>query len=135
MPALNFRPKFGPLVATGQKPHTIRGERKRPITKGDHLVLFTGQRTAQCKKLGEAITAVVKPIRIDPTYWAIFIDDRMVSRDDEEILSRMDGFTSPSDFWGFFTAPLEGQIIGWETITTPEGIVYPTPLSDCVYLQ
>lgn len=52
---INFKQQFAEMVESGEKRQTIRRERKghRQIGKGDHLKLYTGLRTKQCRLLGE----------------------------------------------------------------------------------
>lgn len=57
MPALNFQPRFADLVESGQKTQTIRKTLRGKV--GDTVQLYTGQRTKNCRKLGEGtITGV-----------------------------------------------------------------------------
>lgn len=64
MVALSFQKQFAPPILAGTKPHTIRGERKRPIVPGDKLQLYTGMRTRFCLKIGDAVCESVRPIMI-----------------------------------------------------------------------
>lgn len=57
MPALSFQKQFGPKILDGSKTFTLRELRKdgRDPKTGQTLFLFTGQRTKQCKKIGEKL--------------------------------------------------------------------------------
>ena len=77
MPALNFLPRFAEAVELGHKLQTIRAPRAdgRPHCKvGDWLKLYTGQRTEDCRLLGEARVTRIAKIRIDAT--SVWIDGR-----------------------------------------------------------
>lgn len=55
MVAYNFRPQFAPLVESGAKRQTIRAPRKNGHARvGDKVHLYTGMRTKECRKIGEA---------------------------------------------------------------------------------
>jgi len=63
MPAYNFKNRFAPLVESGQKCQTIRQTAKGAAI-GATAYLYTGQRTAHCRKLGEGTITDVLPIEI-----------------------------------------------------------------------
>jgi hypothetical protein len=124
MPALNFKAQFADAVATGTKRQTIRAERKRPFKKGDKLYLYTGMRTSACRKLGEAVAAVVKDISIgDGGAVAICTGGGhfVLQGEDLERFARRDGFDSTEAFLDFFRTthglPFLGQLIMWEEVT------------------
>jgi hypothetical protein len=64
MPSLNFKAQFAESVESGSKKQTIRANRKHPIRIGDTLYLFTGMRTRNCRRLGEATAKMVRDITI-----------------------------------------------------------------------
>ena len=134
MPALNFKPQFAPMVRAGidtefakanpgihPKRQTIRATRKNPIKEGDTLYLYTGMRTKNCEKLGEAICKEVEKIKIWKTqqniFFVIWIDDELLSTTDKEILAKNDGFESWEELVNFFKTthglPFNGQLIKW----------------------
>lgn len=53
MPSFNFQASFAAAVESGQKTQTIRKTCRAKV--GDAAYLYTGQRTKQCRKLGEGI--------------------------------------------------------------------------------
>lgn len=119
MPALNFRTRFADLVAKGVKRQTIRETRKRVINVGDTLHLFTGQRTAYCKKLGEATVAAVRQILI--TDDGVFLDGERLRGIPLEEFVKADGFVDPSDFFAWFNKQRGGQdfagrVIYWDSL-------------------
>ena len=133
MPPLNFQPRFAPLVEAGTKRQTIRPLGKRTIKVGDRLVFYQGQRTKNCRKLGEAVCKSVERIKIihggkmrnEGMVW-FEIDGKMkkISLCELGILASMDGFTSAeygfrakSEFLAFFRTRygnrFEGTVIRW----------------------
>ncbi len=62
MPAFNFKPQFAPLVESGKKTQTIRRTKRGNV--GDTAYLKIGQRTKDCRALGEGILTEVKSIEI-----------------------------------------------------------------------
>lgn len=62
MVAYNFQERFADDVAHGIKKQTIRA--KARCKPGDKLQLYTGQRTKNCRKLGEGVCTSVTPIKI-----------------------------------------------------------------------
>ena len=67
MPAYNFKKQFALLVESGEKTCTIRATYKGAKV-GDTAYLYYGQRTKQCRKLGEGTIIAVLPIKIWLTY-------------------------------------------------------------------
>lgn len=124
MPSLNFQQRFAGKVESGEKPHTIRAKRKRPIKSGDTLYLFTGMRTKYCRRLATKICTKVEAITIDwrtkqvCIYKPVF--DCMVPMNNEEIrkLAIKDGFDSVAEFYKWFVSEsnpeFEGDLIWWE---------------------
>lgn len=51
MVAYSFKPRFAPLIVEGMKTQTIRAPRQRHARPGEDIQLFTGMRTAQCKRI------------------------------------------------------------------------------------
>lgn len=117
MPAYNFSSEFAPLVGSGEKTQTIRKRRKRPIQVGDTLYLYTGMRTKQCRKLGEATCTAVETIKIYPTQ-QIILGKQILRFSGRWKLAKADGFTGLRDFYAFFRdhygLPFTGILIKWE---------------------
>lgn len=128
MPALNFKPQFAPMVENGLcgspdpaiplKRQTIRAGSR--IKAGDKLILYTGQRTSQCRKLGEAVCRAAREITLrDTEYFGVFVNLDKVTRFAKEIeaLAIADGFKNADQFIEFFRCqyglPLVGQLIEW----------------------
>ena len=118
MPALNFKKQFAGLVESGEKRQTIRALRKdgRNPRPGQTLYLYTGMRTAFCRKLGEAQCLSVRQIAITESK-CIEFDTRPATSEEEEKIIRDDGFKCWHDFYDFFEKthglPFYGLLISW----------------------
>lgn len=88
MPLLGFKKQFAHLVENGTKRQTIRG---RAPQVGEKLYLYTGLRTKQCRKLGEAICKSVEEITID--YNGINVSGKWLSESERNALAQADGFS------------------------------------------
>ncbi len=123
MPAYNFKKQFAAAVESGTKTTTIRPPRKRTTRVGDILYLYTGQRTKQCRKLGEAECISVSPIDI---LWSDMEEKSAMVRLNEGpahlieliLLAHADGFSCVSEFLWFFIRqyglPFHGELICWK---------------------
>ena len=109
---------------SGEKRQTIRraSPKWENVKAGDKLTLYTGLRTKECRKLGEAVVESITPIILSPcstscgvyTALAVF----WLNRWDLKDLAAADGFTSLDDFWDFFeshygSARTDMVIIRW----------------------
>ncbi len=105
MVALNFQTRFAVAVRAGIKTQTIRKARKRRIKKGDLLQLYTGQRTSNCKKLGDAVCTSVETITL------------FKERPGLQEIALADGFADASDMLDWFQhmhgLPFTGHLITW----------------------
>ena len=123
MPLLNFKPRFAPDVESGKKRQTIRPKRKYPVKRGDKLYLYTGCRTKQARKLGEAICKFTQDIEItcypyyDVMNLDIILDGQKLNSREKNNLIQNDGFIFENDFIYFFgttyTLPFNGDLIKW----------------------
>lgn len=118
MPGLDFRKRFASPVKDGRKKQTIQKRRTPPIKAGDHLTLWTGQRTKQCQPLGDATCTKVLPIKILPDRGQIWLWDEdtehldsegeivgnfyMLRQDEAEAFAKADGFDNLQEFFEFF---------------------------------
>lgn len=102
-------------ILSGKKRQTIR--RASPkwanVKAGDKLTLYTGLRTKQCRKLGEAVVESITQIKLDSGYitihkpkWDFTLDSWQV-----QDFVKADGFDSVEDFWDFFK-----EHYGWEAV-------------------
>lgn len=111
-------------ILSGEKRQTIRraSPKWENVKAGDMLTLYTGLRTKQCRKLGEAVVESITPIVLLPTeedcetrtaLWSI----RPCAYDLKSMIFA-DGFESVDDFWKFFvehygSQPIEMVVIRW----------------------
>jgi len=124
MPAYNFKPQFAPLVESGQKRQTIR-QTAKGATRGATAYFYTGQRTAQCRKLGEGKITDVLPIEIgrhacSEPYASITERDGKcthLAHEQLDSLARADGFANGEEMAGWFAAqyglPFTGYLHQW----------------------
>ena len=118
MPAINFQPRFAELVESGRKTQTIRKSNRFKV--GDTVQLYTGQRTKQCRKLGEGVVTGVHwfYLRYDHErrpYFLIASLPLTFSHMDE--FAERDGFISAQDMIDWFEKqhglPFKGWLITW----------------------
>ncbi|WP_420578822.1 hypothetical protein [Oceaniradius stylonematis] len=140
MVAYNFQTRFAPMVEDGRKTQTIRADRKRHARAGEPVQLYTGMRTAACRKLRDPDPECLmcKPIRIKAR--TISIGDlaatgaKLLWRPDElERFAMADGFDSHADMIAWFDEthglPFAGWLIGWapSTQAAPPKAARPSP--------
>ncbi|GHM98825.1 hypothetical protein WSM22_03150 [Cytophagales bacterium WSM2-2] len=102
MPALNFISKFKKAILNGDKPGTIRQQRKNPIKPGDTLYLFTGMRSAKCKKFDTKLCLKVYPIEVDFKNRQIIIDGIKLGPVSRESFATIDICGTENEFFKFF---------------------------------
>ena len=109
----NFKARFVPKIEDGSKRHTIRGRRRHEDEPGDTMHLFYGARTKQCRLLMRAPCTKVERIRIND--YAVFLEERILDRDECERLAVADGFDSFAEMMSFWDGrlPFEGKIYHW----------------------
>lgn len=114
MVALNFT-VFQDKILDGRKCQTIR--RAVRCKPGDRLQLYTGLRTKQCRKLGEAVCTRVERVIIPaPPLGHLMIGEGRVLRGRAlEGFAAADGFNSREAFFAFFQQhyglPFDGVVI------------------------
>ena len=121
MPAYNFKAQFAPLVASGAKRQTVRKPRVRATRPGELLHLYTGMRTASCRRLIEPVECLaVTPIMIAyhwprgmpgtlaarlaeiGDYGVMLLGGAWLVSEAREAFARADGFASQAEFFRFF---------------------------------
>ena len=122
MPALSFKKEFAKMIEQGEKTQTLRLPRKIPIKFKDKLYLYTGQRTKQCRKLGEGIVnempfTIGMHLNLEPPKIGCSAFD--VHR--IENLSQRDGFKNDYEMFSWFQKqygkkPMTFNVIRWEVI-------------------
>ena len=114
MPAINFQPRFADLVESGKKLQTIRKTNRFKI--GDTVTLYTGQRTKQCRALGEGVIYGVQPIKLLPNL-RIDISGCTLTLREADALAQADGFMCKADMLEWFKKmhglPFDGWLIRW----------------------
>lgn len=118
MKVLMFESRFWPAIATGDKVHTIRRPRKRPIVPGDEISLrgWEGKayRSPQ-RVLCDEICLAVLDIWIDSQ--GIVIDGHRLSEQPElDAFAVTDGFTNWQQmrtYHEFRNLPFSGELIQW----------------------
>lgn len=116
MPALNFQLRWAPDVESGKKHTTIRKARRVQVR--DNLYLYTGQRTKQCRKLGEALCLGVTDFRINNSGFC-YLDGKLLLEPDINYLAWLDtaGQLNATEFVDFFRQayglPFYGELIIW----------------------
>lgn len=98
MVAYNFEERFAPLIESGQKTQTIRQKKRANV--GDTLQFYTGQRTAKCRKIGEAICTAASYCAIRKDGVTLGNTSKFPSDLDE--FARADGFQSFSEMLDWF---------------------------------
>lgn len=142
MVAYSFKARFADPILHGlgvpagprrisPKRQTVRAiSKKRHARPGEIVQLYTGLRTKQAKKLGEAVCTRTASIRIqfedsngpfhDSIGIYIYLDGDLLDEDATCTFARNDGFLSINDFMMFWEnnhgieKPFEGIIIYWE---------------------
>ena len=95
-------------ILTGKKRQTIRraGFKWKSVKVGDKLTLYTGLRTKQCRKLGEAVVESITPITIDTECDNVAVEtplgDFNLDLPALNDLVARDGFDSNDEFFKFF---------------------------------
>lgn len=127
MPLLGFRARFATPILAGTKRQTIRAPRKdkRPhATEGATLYLYTGLRTKNARKLGEARCIGVDEVRLN------FLCDRVtvtsaigtrpiLSHDQLDDFAREDGLADWADMKATFA-----EIHGTDLVEFWGSIIY-----------
>ena len=132
MPALNFQKQWadavevGALLANGwcTPPNPCKPKRttiRKPgrAKPGQVLYLYTGQRTASCRKLGEVLCLAVTPVRFSAEFDVIWLGNQLLLRDQFEAFARLDtaGLWGWEDFARFFAETYNDnrhfELIGW----------------------
>ena len=125
MVAFNFMECFADDVERGIKRGSIRAKKKCNV--GDKIQLYTGQRTKQCRKLGDAVCTGIIPIRVtDDCPWSMDMDNKEgeIIFDDVRLFHQMDGFKNAKEFVDFFRKhyglPFNGYYHQWIKETPDE---------------
>jgi len=116
MVAINFT-VFIDKILSRRKKQTIRKTNR--FEPGDRLQIYTGMRTKECRKLGEATCTDVTPITLDGNHIILGPDDdyTILSPPNREEFARADGFEDFAAMRRFFENtygyPFRGYLIKW----------------------
>jgi len=124
MVAYNFQNQFAGPIQAGKKTHTIRSNGKRRHARpGESLQLYTGMRTASCKRIlaSDPVCVDTYHVVIDinaDSIGCVSIGGVCVKSIDQ--FAKQDGFASAADmhrFWVKFhgIGKFNGTLIEWET--------------------
>lgn len=118
MVAFNFSPQFVADVESGRKTQTIRQTSRAKA--GDAIQLYTGQRTKDCRKLGDAVC--IDSMYIGMTASGISLGDASRFPRDQDDFARADGFADYAAMWKWFseryrTNSFTGYITRWRLTT------------------
>ena len=109
MPAFNFKPQFAPLVESVQKTQTIRRTKRGNV--GDTAYLFTGQRTKDCRSLGEGILTFVDLVSISRE--CIAMNYMRYTNQLADEFARADGFSNFEEMKTWFDSQYSLPFTGW----------------------
>ncbi|MCJ2069619.1 hypothetical protein MKK75_12605 [Methylobacterium sp. J-030] len=126
MVAYSFKKRFGPPILAGTKAQTIRAERagkSRHARPDEFVQLYTGLRTRQCTKLGEARCLAAWPIKMDLIVGIVFANDGWIRpAPDLDEFARQDGFQDWWELVAFWVVEhpgvelFEGVLIRWQPL-------------------
>ena len=112
-------------ILSGEKRQTIRkaGGKWENVKAGDKLTLYTGLRTKECRKLGEAEVESIEDITITKND-SVIINDCYWSYELIDELAKKDGFEHVENFLKFFHdhygEKFTGKIIKWKNFRKAE---------------
>lgn len=120
MVAINFSSRFASLVESGVKRQTIRRTARCKV--GDRLQIYTGQRTADCRKLinPDPVCTYVGYVHLRPDGINVGVPDNHPRNIDD--FARADGFRDYADMHAWFAETygssfFVGSIIRWRPIS------------------
>jgi hypothetical protein len=113
--AYNFQEQFVERITKLDKRQTIRPIGKRKHARpGDALQLYTGMRTAKCRKLLDAVCTASAVVNLDA---GISIAGRNLDPLEADAFAVADGFGSTAEMLAWFESryglPFEGVCIQW----------------------
>jgi len=116
MVAFNFKEYFADDIIEGRKLSTIRSTMRCKV--GDHMHLYTGQRTKNCRKLRDTICCGIAEIFIDEErVWEIIGSIGNIFPANLP-LHKQEGFINAEQFVNFFKEnyglPYIGYLHAWE---------------------
>lgn len=115
-------------ILSGEKRQTIRkaGGKWENVKAGDKLTLYTGLRTKECRKLGEAEVESIEDIEIEIDFFgsSVYRCSIDATEDEAREIAKADGFDCLKDFFDFFLhhygQNFTGKIIKWKNFRKAE---------------
>ena len=115
-------------ILSGEKRQTIRkaGKKWDKVKVGDKLTLYTGLRTKECRKLGEAEVESIEDIEIEIGFFGSSVCWGGIEATEDEVreIAKADGFDCIRDFLAFFHDHygdnFTGKIIKWKNFRKAE---------------
>lgn len=109
----SFRKQFADRVASGEKLQTIRGRRKdgRMPKAGDKVSLFSGMRTAYCRRLGTSTVTEAFPVYLDLDELGartIVVNGVRLNFGEAEAFAKLDGFKNAREMIEWFRDTYRG---------------------------
>lgn len=123
-PNFNFKDTFIEKVLSGEKPGSIRLNKKCDV--GDNIQLLAGKRTKNSRVIGHAICTGVAKIRItDDSPWSLHeIEGEIKTSIDDKPFHEIEGFESNRAMMEFFRKlyglPFNGYYHQWRIIKDDE---------------
>lgn len=115
---LNFKPDFVQSIQDGTKRITIRAPRKdgRVPKPGENLILSTGARTKNYRRLREVVCYQTARVNLDRCN-VFTVDGKQCSAIEREYWAKLDGFKSFTEMLEWFKEthglPFTGRMIQW----------------------
>jgi hypothetical protein len=111
--SFSFRKQFADRVERGEKLQTIRPRRKdgRMPKPGDKVSLFTGMRTAYCRRLGSSTVVEAFPVYLDLDELGarmIVINGMRLNFGEAEAFAKLDGFQNAREMIEWFRGTYPG---------------------------
>ena len=115
-------------ILSGEKRQTIRksGKKWDKVKVGDKLTLYTGLRTKECRKLGEAEVKSIDNIEIKIGFIGsdVWLNNENLNEIACRRLAQADGFYGVRDFLEFFDdhygKEFKGKVIKWKNFRKAE---------------
>ncbi|MCJ2051670.1 hypothetical protein [Methylobacterium sp. J-070] len=131
MVAYSFKSRFAAPILAGTKAQTIRAERagkSRHARPGELVQLYTGMRTRQCRRLGEAWCLEVLPIRLCFSRHGmaelVQFGDRFIRPERTDDFAREDGFVDAEDMARFWWAEHGSAPRSDDRFTDPDTLIF-----------
>jgi len=108
---------FREKIASGQKIHTVRHDKKNRWKPGRQIEMAYGIRTKSYEQFNSGICVATHEICINPDRERVFvgIGQGIVYRYSGVLsFAKNDGFDSLEDFWKWFDKPFDGKLIVWK---------------------